>query len=128
MSLRLEIILVLLTWIAFIATHQVFLYFDFFWLFWWSDILLHIWGGGLLVASWYLVERMYVFPRTMALKLNHPLLILLVVMIGWEVFEYVFGVANNTSYVSDTIQDFIFGALGGLVAFWVNKSRTIKDI
>lgn len=128
MSLRLEILLLLSAWMLFLVTHQVFLYLDFFWLFWWADILLHTAGGVLVVLSWFTIERTMTFPRTMAFKYNHPLLLLVVMMIGWEVFEYVFGIANTTNYVSDTIQDFIFGGLGGLVAFFITKSRTIKDI
>lgn len=128
MSLRLEIIFLLLAWAAFLATHQVFLFFDFFWLFWWADILLHIAGGALVVWSWYTIERTQTFPRTMALRYHHPLFVLLVMMIGWEIFEYAFGIANTTNYIADTAQDFLFGALGGLVAFFVHKSRTIKGI
>lgn len=128
MSLRLEIILLLLAWAAFLATHQVFLYFDFFWLFWWADIVLHTAGGILVVWSWYTIERTMTFPRTMALRFNHPLLVLLVMMIGWEIFEYSFGIANTTNYISDTAQDLLFGSLGGLVAFLLLRSRTIKGI
>lgn len=128
MSLRLEIILLLLTWAAFLAAHQIFLYLDFFWVFWWADVLLHTAGGVLVVWSWYVIERTQTFPKTMALGFNHPLILLVLMMIGWEIFEYAFGIANTTNYISDTAQDFLFGGLGGLVAFLISKSRTIKDI
>jgi predicted signal transduction protein with EAL and GGDEF domain len=121
--LRLEIVLILSAWVGFIATHQIFLALDFFWLFWWADILLHTAGGALVVASWYTVDRMNVYPRVMRLSVNHPLLVLVVMMVGWEIFEYAFGIANTTNYVSDTMQDFICGGLGGLVVYTLNKLR-----
>lgn len=127
MSLRLEITLLLLTWTFFIVVHQVFLYFDFFWYFWWADIILHTWGGGLLVMSWYTIERIQAFPRTMLYKYNHPLLILLVAMIGWEVFEYIFGIANTVDYIFDTILDLITGGVGGIIVFFLCRSRTIDS-
>lgn len=128
MSLRLEIILLLLAWALFIATHQFFLYFNLFWYFWWADILMHTWGGAMVVMSWYTIERTMTFPRTMALKYNHPLLVLTFMMIGWEIFEYMFKISNTTNYVFDTILDFITGAIGGLIVFYVIRSRTIRGI
>lgn len=127
MKLHLEIVLILMAWAAFIATHQIFLAYDFFWLFWWADILLHTAGGALVVASWFAVERLQVFSRLMRLWHSHPLLVLVAMMVGWEIFEYAFGMANNTDYISDTIQDFIFGSLGGLTVYALNKFRTKKE-
>jgi len=49
-------------------------------------------------------------------------------MVGWEVFEYVFGMVNINNYVTDTVQDFIFGSLGGLVVYFLNKSRTNRSV
>ncbi len=128
MSLRYEIILLLLAWALFVFTFRFFLYFDFFWLFWWADIFMHTWGGGMLVMSWYTIERTKSFPRTMAHRYNQPLLVLLIIMIGWEIFEYSFGIANTTDYVFDTMQDFIMGGLGGIIVYLWLRSRTIKDI
>jgi hypothetical protein len=127
MSLRLEIILLLLAWLFFIVTHQFFLYFSFFWYFWWADILLHTWGGALIVMSWYTIFRTRTFPQVMALSYNHPLIVLSLMMIGWEIFEYVFGIANTTNYLGDTALDLVTGALGGIVVFYLFKSRTIDS-
>ena len=128
MRQHLEIILILLAWVAFIATYQVFLSLDLFWLFWWADIFMHTAGGALVVASWFAVDRINVFPRLMRLWHTHPLLVLLAMMVGWEVFEYVFGMVNINNYVTDTVQDFIFGSLGGLVVYFLNKSHINRSV
>ena len=89
---------------------------------------MHTAGGALVVASWFAVDRINVFPRLMRLWHTHPLLVLLAMMVGWEVFEYVFGMVNINNYVTDTVQDFIFGSLGGLVVYFLNKSRTNRSV
>lgn len=87
---------------------------------------MHTWGGLLLILSWYFVRRVGLFPVFFKQRAAHPLLFLVVLMIGWEVFKYAIGSIVSDAYVLDTALDLVFGALGGLIGFLLLKSRTMK--
>lgn len=79
----------------------------------WFDILLHVLGGfwSALAVAW--------FFSLFGVRLSFFLLFLLVLLIGisWEAFEYVFeiGGSNFMSYEVDTVKDTINDLIGGVV-------------
>ena len=84
----------------------------------WFDTLMHTWGGFLTIMGFVMLGSI----GSRRLALTRPLMILglLAVMVAWEVFEYVYGIAGtHPSYLVDTALDVVAGAAGGLVAFVV---------
>lgn len=99
-----------------LATHIVAMHYHLYWYLPWFDIFMHLWGGYLVIIGLLMIgsigsRRLYFPDWSLAPVLG-------LVMLGWEVFEYVFGVAGtHPSYLVDTTLDIIFGALGGLIAY-----------
>jgi hypothetical protein len=119
-------LLILLGWGTFIAINVFSVYYSLYYYLWWLDIFMHTYGGFLLVFSWFLVKRVGAFKWLMTRPWFQPLLILWVVMIVWELFEFRFGLITQYGYVTDTLTDFFNGFAGGLLAFLLNRSRTIQ--
>jgi hypothetical protein len=113
-------------WVLFLLSNSFFISTSLYWFDWWPDVLMHIWGGVLIVATWYTIFRNEVFPRALRLPLLHPLLVLLATVVGWEIFEYVIGRSGPPYFWFDTSLDLLFGLGGGLVVFLLCRSRTIK--
>ncbi len=88
---------------------------------------MHSLGGFLIVLSWYQVKKVGAFKKPLSWSRYQPLFILCVIMLIWELFEFQFGLITEHGYALDTLADFSNGLLGGLVAFWLNQSRTIKQ-
>jgi hypothetical protein len=86
---------------------------------------MHTWGGMLLVASWYYIKHTGAFSQLLRKTWCHPLICLVFIMISWEVFKYLIGSITSEAYVLDTTLDLAFGFFGGLVSFWLFRSRTI---
>lgn len=116
----------LLTWSLFVTAHLYFLQTYLYWNLVWLDVLMHTWGGMLLVASWYELRRLGVFRFLINKAWFHPLIFLLVVMIVWEVFKYLIGGVVSESYELDTVIDMISGLVGGLIVFYWFKGRVVK--
>ncbi|KND51342.1 MAG: putative membrane protein (4 TMH) [Parcubacteria bacterium C7867-001] len=82
-----------------------------FWRYVWFDIPMH-YLGGIAIAVFVLA----------LLKRDRSFLFLLVVTaayLGWEIFEYVYGLPREANYVLDTIQDLVMDSMGGLTAYVV---------
>ncbi len=122
-----QILLFVSCWVLFVLAHQVLMYFNLYWFVWWSDIVMHSLGGFLLVWSWYAVKNFGAFPAFFNLRFARPLVFLWIMMIGWEVFELMFGLTGAHTYLGDTLLDFAVGFGGGLLAFHLFSSRTIQS-
>jgi uncharacterized membrane protein YjdF len=104
------------------AVHFFASFFYLYWIVWWFDNVSHFLGGLMtgVLAFWAL--RRFVF-RSYVLNFRGILTIILasvlVVGVGWEVFEKVFDIAGGVpgeSYMKDTTIDLIADLLGGVVA------------
>ncbi len=115
-----------LLWVLFIVVNYVSVYFSLFWYFWWLDIVMHGYGGVLMVASWFMVKSLGAFQRVMGLSDYYVLVLLCVVILGWELFEYGFGMVTSVDYAIDTVIDLAVGFGGGLASFLLLRSRTIE--
>lgn len=123
-STRLIAFLILGT--LFAVVHWFALTASLYWYYWWFDIVMHFWGGALVVLGWY---NLVVFPRVYAYihpTLPRVLLFLCIVTVSWEVFEYVTDLWQPAAYWSDTFQDIMCGFVGGLLAYFWLRRDTIK--
>lgn len=83
----------------------------FYWKYAWFDILMHYLGGvtsAVFVSAFLLHKRDYLFI---------PLLVL--IFIGWEVFEYIFGLPVEANYPVDTALDLLMDTLGAVTVYLI---------
>jgi hypothetical protein len=114
----------LLSWSLFVVAHLYFLQFFLYWHFYWLDILMHIWGGILLVASWYELKRLVVFKSLINKTWFHPILFLVVMMVAWEIFKYLIVDTVGQNYEIDTVMDLGSGLFGGLsIFYWFRRGK-----
>ena len=85
----------------------------------WYDVLLHILGG-----FWVGYTVCYLWLRNMRGNSNDlfwvALVGVLVVGLGWEVFEYIYNIAdpyNSMPYLVDTSKDIVMDICGALLAW-----------
>jgi hypothetical protein len=91
----------------------------FFWRFWWYDIPMHILGGmwaALAIAwvvSWWGTR----------ISFSQFILAAFAIGAGWEVFEYVLGIAGSPfmSYPVDTAKDLVDDCIGGALAYLLSR-------
>jgi len=119
-------IALLILWTMFLASHYVSVYLSSYESTWWLDVLMHTWGGFLVVTTWYLLYSLKVFLYLLSQKWLSPLSVLLLAMIIWEIFELQFGLVTPVNYLADTFYDILCGFSGGLISFLIFHSRTIK--
>lgn len=102
--------------------HAYFLY----WAWWWADIVMHF-LGGLFVSGfvlWWLAYEVPVGLRGKLPRFAIAFIMVLVVGVSWEVFEYVTGMYNELNYSLDTTTDLATDVLGMLVAYLLFKKLT----
>ncbi len=120
------LLLIFPVWILFASTNIFFQNTYMYWSVWWADVLMHLWGGFLLVATVFLLRKSKLFPKLCSYGEYISLVVLVVAMVGWEIYEYVIGHTGRVGYLFDTTSDFVIGLCGGLVAYYIFKSRTIR--
>lgn len=93
--------------IAFLQNYAIahFLY----WRYPWFDVPMHL-LGGVVVA----VTLVAVLPRLQKLAF---LAALAAVFVGWEVFEYAFGIPRESNYVFDTALDLLNDSIGASMVY-----------
>lgn len=96
--------------------------FYFYWTYWWFDVLMHFFvsfTGGLGIF-WGLFDSGFIFRERFEKRGASILLVFACVFsvgIGWEVFEYAYGINDsNEGYVLDTIDDLILDSAGAIIA------------
>ncbi len=108
--------------VAVLATlHFIASAFYFYWTLGWFDNLMHFLGGfsiGLLSLWFYfhsgIIKKLVPNQKQAILK---SLFFVIVIGVGWEVFEYLNGLTQSTeSYPLDVIHDLIADSVGAIVA------------
>ncbi|MEX0932373.1 MAG: hypothetical protein WDZ61_00565 [Parcubacteria group bacterium] len=103
------------------------IFFYFYWTLWWFDTMMHFLGGlsiGMFII-WVSSKAGFlgvgIPPRGRAMTV--VLILIAVIGVGWEVFEYIFNIAKSTedSYVLDTIADLVADMVGGFTAVIVGR-------
>lgn len=94
------------------------LYFSLYWHYVWLDTLSHFLGGGwiALAYGWVMLRL-----KGRAPSLLEMLAIIIVVGIGWEVFEITVGVPREANWTFDTAVDLLMDVFGGLVGIFFFK-------
>ena len=84
-----------------------------YWRFAWFDVPMHMLGGAAIATSLiaFLKER----------KEKELWILFALALIGWQVFEYVFGFPKEANYALDTTIDLVVGTLGGYAAYLVAR-------
>lgn len=119
-------------WFALLGVmHLLASIFYFYWTIWWFDNAMHF-LGGLSIAFFmlWIIHALGFFGNKVPSLLKIILTVFLSVLtIGaaWEVFEYIFGIANPSvgqSYARDTAYDLTFDLLGALLAgFYARRPK-----
>ncbi len=126
--LRILALLVCVIAVLHIAATVFYLY----WEFWWYDMLLHFLGGvfiGLLVLWLRFLSGYVSVPASFSAR--HAFLFtlcwLLVIGIGWEVFEQLIGITwSLEGYWVDTSIDVALDLVGGTAAFLFFNGRYVN--
>ncbi|USN87504.1 MAG: hypothetical protein H6779_03765 [Candidatus Nomurabacteria bacterium] len=123
---NISLLTVVVLWLVFATAHAFFKTTELYWFYLWLDIPMHLAGGFLVVMTWFVLQRRFIAgEKIFSQKFFHPLIILAIMMVAWEIYKYMIGDIVMDNYVSDTILDLIMGTVGGLIAFKLFLSRTI---
>lgn len=95
--------------------------FDLYWSLWWFDNVVHFLAGlaGGCVAVWFLFDSglFYKKPPTIVQSIIGAFVLLMIVGVAWEIFEYANGLTQSTeSYPLDTFHDLLSDAAGSVLA------------
>jgi hypothetical protein len=110
-----------IVWIFLVATstfasvHNFAVAASLYWYYSWFDILMHFWGGILIVLGVYALcsfKHVPLKPTTLLIFST-----LLAIMLVWEIFEYYVGLYEPTTYLFDTLKDIAMGFSGGLAGY-----------
>ncbi len=102
-----------------LTLHLSALYFYWYWMFWWYDILLHFLGGLWLAgtALWFL---QYIRQKQMSQIKQYlfPVGIVIIIGLGWEIFEFSLDtfIIFQTNDIIDTMSDLGMDIAGSLTA------------
>jgi uncharacterized membrane protein YjdF len=94
---------------------------EFYWLYWWYDIPMHLFGGVVITLIYAWLQRAY--PVLPSLSWKSVLLVIIAVGFLWEVWELVIGDTSFTDngYTADTIKDFFNDTVGACVTYLIIK-------
>ena len=102
-----------------LALHLLALYFHWYWMFWWYDILLHFLGGLWLGGTtlWFL---QYVRQQPVGRIEQYilPVVAVVIIGLGWELFEFSLDtfIIFRTNDIIDTMSDLGMDVVGSLTA------------
>jgi hypothetical protein len=102
---------------VFAAVHNIAVTASLYWYYSWFDIIMHFWGGMLVVLGVYALcslKHVPLKPSTILIFFT-----LFFIMIMWELFERLAGLYNPATYVFDVSKDLLVGTIGGLLAYLV---------
>ena len=90
-----------------------------YYMIWWFDIIMHSVGGFLITLGLFAIGTFSFWRR--APKFVEVLVVLLVAVVSWELFEQSYGLFNPIGYLVDTAQDMFLGISFGLLAYVILK-------
>ncbi|MDC1205420.1 hypothetical protein N8083_01070 [Candidatus Pacebacteria bacterium] len=126
--LGLSTILFLIAGSILVMIHIISLELSLYWKYLWLDIPVHALGGSVLALCFFALHD--VFPR-FPKRLLYPipvLLLILLISLGWEVYEIGIGIPIEADFEIDTSIDLIMAMLGGVVGYVVGYSVSALDI
>ena len=102
---------------SFATIHTLAVATSLYWYYSWFDIIMHFWGGSLVVLGVYALCSLKHVPLKPTSFIIFTTLIVL--MVTWEIFEWKAGLFDPRTHLFDTTKDFIVGLTGGLVGYFV---------
>ncbi|MBP6924682.1 MAG: hypothetical protein KBC62_01720 [Candidatus Pacebacteria bacterium] len=99
----------------FASVHSFAVSMSLYWYYWWFDIMMHFWGGILVVFGVYALCSLKHIPLKPSTLLIFATLFS--IMVVWEVFEWKVGLFNPPTHIFDTAKDMVVGFCGGLVGY-----------
>ncbi len=102
---------------VFAAVHNFAVVTSLYWYYSWFDIIMHFWGGMLVVLGVYAICSLKHVPLKPTTLIIFGTLI--VIIVAWEVFERAADLYNSGTYMFDVSKDLIVGLVGGLVGYLV---------
>lgn len=99
----------------FVSVHYLAVQTALYWTYPWFDIVMHFWGGILLVFGTFSLRMIGLFTRRP--RKREIFIIAFIAIIAWEIFEQSAGVTSAPIYILDTIKDIVVGFIGVLVGY-----------
>lgn len=100
------------------ALHNMALQLDLYWHFVWLDVASHF-LGGIWVAL--VIQLVMAHQRRRQLRLAPLMLGVLLVGMGWELFELTTGLYPQSNYFFDTSLDLLMDMMGAAVGYYVAR-------
>ncbi len=100
---------------AFATVHRLAVETSLYWYYSWFDIIMHLWGGALIVLGVFALcslKHVPLKPTTFIITTT-----LLILIVGWEVFERMAGLYEPSTYIYDVSKDIIVGITGGAIGY-----------
>lgn len=116
------------TWILIVSAstlallHLFAIAFELYWLFWWFDIFMHLFGGVVVALTLYALSDLTRQIPAWLLDGGPFMLAVIAVAMGWELFELWAGVPMYGVYALDTSLDILMGTIGGAVGWYLGRS------
>ncbi len=112
--------------------HIIAIEFYLYWFYSWFDSMMHFLGGLFvgLSALWFFFTSGY---TQLSLRVRNIVLVagfsIILIGIGWEIFEILAGIPREDNFITDTITDLTMDALGTSIAviiftkLFMNKNK-----
>lgn len=107
--------------LAFTAVHYFALQFHMYWYIESFDIVMHVWGGFLIVCALYMFNN--VSQGNIRFTGWSISIVVLIGMLAWEGLEYTLGLTGNQpDFILDTTIDLLCGSLGAALGYLILKN------
>jgi len=110
------------------AVHALATYYSVYWYVGWLDLVMHVWGGALLLLAYGAVGELLSVPYVQWYwRPGKVILYVLVCVILWEIIGVILHGGFKIGWLQDTAFDLVFGILGAMLSYWWSK-RYIQNI
>ena len=101
---------------SFATIHTLAVATSLYWYYSWFDIIMHFWGGALVVLGVYALCSLKHVPLKPTSFIIFSTLI--IAMVVWELFEWQVGLFDPHTHFFETMKDIVVGLIGGLVGYF----------
>jgi len=101
--------------------HNLALFLELYWLYWWFDLPMHFFGGVVVAMGFLVLADLRLPVRFLTRSLLPMMLAVLAVVIFWELFELWAGIEIQTDFIVDTTIDIVLGVVGGGVGYYLGE-------